>query len=160
MTDISDNEKDTHSIGEDKSMKEHDGDLETSVQPTEKRVSFVRLLFKYEVIVNSLVLTLVSSSNSFFFPTLEEHMKKSLNIVNLEVVALEFFLGSSVYVASTLVIGRVLGEIKYQFTVMLLGVCFTILSLLIIGPSELLPFLNPGLATTSVGMILMGIGTG
>lgn len=110
-----------------------------------------------EVIVNSLVLIATSSANSYLFPTLQKHME-SINIVNMEIVSLEFFLGSAVYVISTLVIGRMLSEIKYQFGVMLIGICLTIASLLIIGPTDLLPFIQAGLLNISVGMVLLGLG--
>ena len=110
-----------------------------------------------EVIVNSLVLIATSSANSYLFPTLQKHME-ALNIVNMEMVALEFFLSSAVYVISTLVIGRMLSSLKYQFGIMLVGICLTVTSLLVIGPSELLPFLQPGLVNISIGMILLGLG--
>lgn len=70
-----------------------------------------------------------------------------------------FFIGSSTYVICTLVLGKYLGEIKYQYGVMLIGIFVTILSLLVIGPSEVLFFLSPGLLNTSLGMVLMGLGT-
>ena len=110
-----------------------------------------------EVIINTLVLTGTASANSFFFPTLQKHME-AINIVNMEVVALEFFVSSAVYVISTLVIGRFLSKIKYQFGVMLFGILVTVMSLLGIGPSELLPFLQSGIVNISIGMFLLGLG--
>ena len=83
---------------------------------------------------------------------------EAINIVNMEMVALEFFVSSAVYVISTLVIGRMLSEIKYQFGVMLIGISITVLSLLVIGPSDLLPFLQSGVVNISIGMILLGLG--
>ena len=120
-------------------------------------MSFFKLLFKFEVIMNSLVIIFTSTANTFFYPTLEKHLE-AINIVDVETIALQFFLGSSVYVISTLIIGRYLHKIRYQFGVELIGLCFTILSLLVIGPSEFLSFLKPGLLNTSMGMILIGLG--
>lgn len=124
----------------------------------ENKMTFFKLLFKLDVVVNSLILVSISSANSFLFPTLEEHLKLGLNITDMKIVSLQFFIASGVYVVSTLIIGRYLGDIKYQFGVMLAGVCLTIMSLLIIGPSELLVFLKPGLTNTSIGMVLLGLG--
>ena len=132
-------------------------DSESGGSSASKHVSFYRLLFKMEVIVNSLVLIATSSANSYLYPTLQKHMEV-LNIINMEVVALEFFVNSAVYVISTLVIGRLLSEIKYQFGIMLIGICLTVSSLLVIGPSEILPFLQPGLANISAAMVLLGLG--
>ncbi|PRD38284.1 UNVERIFIED_CONTAM: Slc18b1 [Trichonephila clavipes] len=117
-------------------------------------VSYKKLLSMPHVIVVCLILVVASQAQGFIDPTLEPHMRQ----YNLDpsIIGLLFLLLSGAYGLSSPIVGWVSGKMENKYPIMIVGLSIITLSMLLMGPSEFLPF-EGSLWLSVVALTLLGV---
>lgn len=117
-------------------------------------VSYTKLLSMPHVIVVCLILIVASQAQGFIDPTLEPHMRQ----YNLEpsIIGLLFLLLSGAYGLSSPIVGWLSGKMENKYPIMLVGLIVITLSMLLMGPSDFLPF-EGSVWLSIVALTLLGV---
>lgn len=123
------------------------------------KTTYWRLLKIPKIFVICMVIVVMSLASAFLEPTFEPHLRKTFDL-KTTYVGLEFLLGSTSYALSTPVVGFASTKTKNKFSFMLVGTVITTIGLLIIGPSNMIYFVQPSLWLSTVGNVLVQFGHG
>ncbi|GLV39155.1 hypothetical protein CBL_06206 [Carabus blaptoides fortunei] len=124
--------------------------------PTNRKSGSIIQLIKIPgVIITGLVIMTVSITWSFLDPTLEPHLRQ-FNLTP-ENVGLLFLLISAMYGISSPGWGVLADRINNHWSMMVIGLFFSCIGLLILGPSPLLPFLDGSVWIIIVALSLLGL---
>lgn len=116
-------------------------------------VSYKKLLSMPHVVVVCVILAVASQAQGFIDPTLEPHMRQ----YNLDtsIIGLLFLLLSGAYAISSPIVGWVSGRVENKYPIMIVGLILVTFSLLLLGPSDFLPF-EGSVWLSVVALTLMG----
>lgn len=118
-------------------------------------VSYWNLIRIPEIVVVSLVVIIISNSQAFLEPTIEPHFEKSLS-KDANFVAIVFLVMAIAYAVMSPTTGYFAGGIINKYTLMLSGLSISSVGLLLLGPSRIIPFIEPSVPLAYVSMVLMG----
>ncbi|GFT97923.1 MFS-type transporter SLC18B1 [Nephila pilipes] len=117
-------------------------------------VSYKKLLTMPHVIVVCLILAVASQAQGFIDPTLEPHMRQY--DLDPSIIGLLFLLLSGAYGLSSPVVGWVSGKMENKYPIMIVGLSVITLSMLLMGPSDFLPF-EGSVWLSIVALTLLGV---
>ncbi|RWS28091.1 MFS-type transporter-like protein [Leptotrombidium deliense] len=135
------------------SKKEFEGSEDSSTDSSAMKLSYYKLVTIPEIIVICCVIVIVSQSVGFLDPTIEPHLRQFG--IGAQYVGLVFLLLSAIYAICSPITGYVASRTEQKLLIMLVGLLFTTVGLLFIGPAYFIPLKSSVYLTTGM-MGLLG----
>ena len=119
-------------------------------------ITYWNLIQIPEILVVSLIVIIISNSQAFLEPTIEPHFELSLG-KDANFVAIAFLAMAIAYAVMSPTTGWLAGGRISKFVLMMTGLIISSSGLLLLGPSQILSFIQPNVPTAIIAMILMGL---